>query len=329
MGSRIPWSFKHFDAMTAEEAVKLLKTYEGKAKLIAGGTDLLNLLKDRIFPAPPEAVINLKSIPGLDDIRMDNEGLKIGALAKLKDIVSSSLIKEHYPLLWEAAKSIASPQIRNMATIGGNLCQDVRCWYYRAPHLIRGRVLCKRKSGAKCAALGGDDRYHSTFGGGSEGCFAVCLSDAAIALTALGARAETSKRLIPLEEFFRSGPATALESDEVLTRLHVTTLPKGSKGTYLKFRTRKATDFATVSVAVLITLESDTCKDARIVLGGVAPIPWRDRNAENVLKGKTIDVATAELAGQLALEGARPLTMNGYKIPLAQALVKRAILACL
>jgi xanthine dehydrogenase YagS FAD-binding subunit len=329
MATKTSWSFRHFDARNMDEAVKLLRDYRGTAKVIAGGTDLLNVLKDRILPAPPEAVINLKTTPGLDGIRMDTEGLKIGALTRLKDIASSSVIKEDYALLWQAAKSIASPQIRNIATIGGNLCQDVRCWYYRAPHHIRGRIICKRKGGAKCAALGGDDRYHSIFGGGSEGCFAVCLSDTAIALTALGARVETSKRLIPLEELFSSGPASALESNEVLTRLHVTTLPEGSKGTYLKFRTRKATDFATVSVAVLLTLESETCKDARIVLGGVAPIPWRAKGAEDALKGKTIDTAKAEEAGQIALEGARPLTMNGYKIPLAQALVKRAIMACL
>lgn len=329
MPSRIGWSFKHFDASTVEEAVRLLRTYQGKAKLIAGGTDLLNVLKDRILPEPPEAVINLKTTAGLDSVTVDEENIRIGALTRLKDVVLSPLIQEEYPLLWEAARSIASPLIRNIATIGGNLCQDVRCWYYRAPHHIRGRILCKRKGGAKCAALGGDDRYHSIFGGGSEGCFAVCLSDTAIALTALGARVETSKRLIPLEELFSSRPATALESNEVLTRLHVTTLPEGSKGTYLKFRTRKATDFATVSVAVLLMLESEICKDARIVLGGVAPIPWRAKGAEDALKGKTIDAAKAEEAGQIALEGARPLSMNGYKIPLAQALVKRAIMACL
>ncbi len=329
MPSRIGWSFKHFDASTVEEAVRLLRTYQGKAKLIAGGTDLLNVLKDRILPEPPEAVINLKTTVGLDSVTVHEENVKIGALTRLKDVVLSPLIQKKYPLLWEAVRSIASPLIRNVATIGGNLCQDVRCWYYRAPHHIRGRILCKRKGGTMCAALEGDNRYHSIFGGSSEGCFAVCLSDTAIALTALGARVETSKRQIPLEELFRSGPATALESNEVLTRLHVTTPPDGSKGTYLKFRTRKATDFATVSVAVMLTLESETCKDARIVLGGVAPIPWRAKGAENALKGKTIDTAKAEKAGQIALEGARPLTVNGYKIPLTQALVKRAIMASL
>jgi xanthine dehydrogenase YagS FAD-binding subunit len=329
MATRTNWSFKHFDAQSVDETVRLLRDYGGTAKLIAGGTDLLNVLKDRILPAPPEALINLKTIQGLDSITVDGVGIKIGALARLSDIASSSLIKDNCPPLWEAANSVASPQIRNVATIGGNLCQDVRCWYYRAPHLIRGRVLCKRKGGAKCAALGGDDRYHSVFGGGSEKCFAVCLSDTAIALTALGASAETSKRLIPLEKFLGPGSTAALESDEVLIRLHVPHPPERSKGVYVKFRTRQATDFAMVSVGVSLTMESAVCRDARVVLGGVAPVPWRAQGAEDILKGKIVDGSTAEAAGQIALAGAKPLSMNAYKIPLAQALVKRAILACL
>jgi len=324
---RARWSFKHFDVKTVEEAVKLLRNYEGKAKVIAGGTDLLNVLKDRLLPTSPEDIINLKTIPDLDYIKEDADGLKIGSLARLKDIASSPLVKANYSLLAEAANSVASPQIRNMATIGGNLCQDVRCWYYRAPHLVRGRVLCVRKGGAKCFALGGDNRYHSIFGGGSEGCYAVCLSDIAIALVTLGAKAETSKRIIPLEHFFTLGSHTVLESNEVLTGLRIPVCRAGSKGAYLKFRIRKATDFAIVSVGSVLTLEGGICEDARIVLGGVAPIPWRARSAEDTLKGKAIDVAMAEAAGKAALTGAAPLTLNAYKVPLAQALVKRAILA--
>lgn len=327
MQGKTGWSFKHFDAATVEHAVKLLRDHEGKARLIAGGTDLLNVLKDRILPEPPEAVINLKTIPGLGTIRNDRDGLRIGALARLKDLASSTLVRAEYPVLWEAVISVASPQIRNMATLGGNLCQDVRCWYYRAPRLIGGRVLCRRKGGARCSALGGQDHYHSIFGS-ADGCHAVCLSDTAIALMSLGARAETSKRILPLEDFFMPGPGTALASDELLTAIQVPHCRAGSKGAYVKFRTRKATDFAMVSVAAQLVLERDRCEDARIVLGGVAPVPWRARSAEDILKGGKVDGSSAQQAGLMALTGAKPLNMNGYKIPLAQALVKRAVLAC-
>jgi xanthine dehydrogenase YagS FAD-binding subunit len=321
------FSFEYFDVATIEEAVRLLRNYEGRAKVIAGGTDLLNVLKDRVLPASPEAVINLRTIPALDYIREDADGLKIGALARLKDIASSPLVKEHYPLLGEAARSVASPQIRNMATIGGNLCQEVRCWYYRTPHLIRGRLLCARKGGTKCFALGGDNRYSSIFGGSPEGCYAVCLSDMAIALVALGAKAKTSKRIIPLDDFFTPGAGTVLEKDEVLTELQVPRRKAGTKAAYLKFRIRKAMDFAIVSVGSVIMFEGDTCKDARITLGGVAPIPWRARSAEDALWGKAVDAAVAGTAAKAAVAGAVPLSMNAYKVPLTEALVKRAILA--
>ena len=328
MASQISWSFKHFDAKTVDEAVKHLIDSEGKASLIAGGTDLLNVLKDRILPHPPEAVINLKTIPGLDTIRNDPHGLNIGALVRLRDLASSARIRDSYPVFWKAATSVASPQIRNMATIGGNLCQDVRCWYYRTPRLIRGAVVCKRKGGTKCYALGGDNRYHSIFGG-AQGCHAVCLSDLAIALICLGAQAETSKRTVPLEDFILPGVGTALDSDEVLIGIHIPPPKTGSKGAYVKFTTRKATDFAIVSVAALLMFEKKECKEARIVLGGVAPGPWRASSSEDILKEETVDASTAEEAGKMAIAGAKPLKENAYKIPLVQALVKRAILACL
>jgi NADPH-dependent glutamate synthase beta subunit-like oxidoreductase/CO/xanthine dehydrogenase FAD-binding subunit len=155
--------FKHRDAKTVEEAVELLRG--NRSKLIAGGTDLLGVLKDRVLPTYPEVLVNIKSIPGLDTIEQDEGGVKIGALAKLADIASSTLVKKEYPMLAEAAQAVAMPQIRNMGTIGGNLCQDVRCWYYRYPHEIGGRILCYLKGGKGCYALTGDNRYHSIFGG--------------------------------------------------------------------------------------------------------------------------------------------------------------------
>lgn len=157
-------SFKHINAKTIDEAVKLLKDYKGKAKLIAGGTDLLAILKDKILPDYPETIINVKTIPGLDYIKEDDQGLKIGALATLADIAESPTVKGKYKVLAEAAEAVATPQIRNMGTIGGNLSQDVRCWYYRYPHQVGGRILCYLKGGRGCYAFTGENRYHSIMG---------------------------------------------------------------------------------------------------------------------------------------------------------------------
>ncbi|UCG65237.1 MAG: FAD binding domain-containing protein [Deltaproteobacteria bacterium] len=158
-------SFNHVDAKTVTEAVKLLKKNRGRAKLIAGGTDLLSTLKDKILPAYPEAIVNIKTIPKLNHISEDGGGLKIGALAKLEEIAQSPVVKEKYKLLAEAAEAVATPQIRRMGTIGGNLCQDVRCWYYRYPHSVGGRILCYLKGGKGCYALPRESQYHSIFGG--------------------------------------------------------------------------------------------------------------------------------------------------------------------
>ena len=157
-------SFDHYDARTIQEAVKLLKNYKGKAKINAGGTDLLGALKQGSLREYPEAIINIKCISGLDAIKEDNAGLRIGALTKLGDVVNSRIVKEAYPLLADAAKSVATPLVRNMCTIGGNLAQDVRCWYYRYPQQIGGPVTCLRKGGKICNAVTGDNRYHSILG---------------------------------------------------------------------------------------------------------------------------------------------------------------------
>ena len=169
-------SFHHINAKTVNQAVKLLKNYKGKAKLIAGGTDLLGTLKDRILPDYPEAIVNIKTIPGLDYIKEDAKGLKIGALTKLMDIAKSPTVKRKNKLLAEAAEAIATPQIRNMGTIGGNLCQDVRCWYYRYPHHIGGRILCYLKGGRGCYALTGENQYNSIFGA-SRVASPTCISN--------------------------------------------------------------------------------------------------------------------------------------------------------
>ncbi|NJD60158.1 MAG: molybdopterin dehydrogenase, partial [Anaerolineae bacterium] len=193
--------FTHINATSIEEAVLLLQRYRGRANLIAGGTDLLGKLKDEVMPAYPEAIINLKSIPGLDFIHYENEMLKIGALTRLADIAAEPIIQSQYSALAQAASRTASPHLREMGTLGGNLCQDIRCWYYRSPN---NRFPCLRKSAGRCYALTGDDRYHSIFGGSvEEGCIAVHPSDTAPALIALNAQIKTSRRIIRAQNFFQ------------------------------------------------------------------------------------------------------------------------------
>ena len=319
-------SFAHVNARTVAEAVRLLKRYKGRARLNAGGTDLLGILKDRILRDYPEAVINIKTISGLDYVREDSKGLKIGALSNLAGIAKSPGVRERYGMLAEAARAVATPQIRNMATLGGNLCQDVRCWYYRYPDEIGGRILCLRKGSGYCLALTGDNRYHAILGG--KKCFAVCPSDTAIALTALGAKVKITgsdgNKIVPLHEFFQT-LGNILRLDEMITEVRIPRPPIQAKQSFHKFTLRKPVDFAIVSVASLITVEKGICSDARIVLGAVAPTPIRAAGAEKAIIGKAIDARTASEAAEAAVTGAKPLSLNAYKVEITKTLVKQAL----
>ena len=321
--------FEHHNAGSVKDAVSLLKKYKKSAVVIAGGTDLLGLLKDEALPAYPKCVINLKSIPGLDYIKEDkNKGLSIGSMVKLVDIDKSSLIRQKYKVLSEASVAVATPAIRNMGTIGGNLCQDVRCWYYRYPDQIGGRIDCARKGGDQCFAEEGDHRYHAIIG--SDGCYAVCPSDTAIALTALNSSIKVvgkgSQRTIPISDLFDTWGNT-LKPDEIITEIMVPEPSKDTKQAFLKFTTRKPVDFAVVSVAVLLEVDASHCSDARIVLGAVAPIPMRAKEAEEVLKGEKIGAEVAKAAAEAALENAEPLEKNAYKVEIAKKLIQEAILS--
>ena len=320
-------SFTHINAHSIEEAHSLLDKYKDKAVLNAGGTDLLGVLKDEILPGYPEVVINIKTISGLDSVMENDEGLKIGPLTKLSDIANSSLIKKRYPVLAEAAHSVATPQIRNAATIGGNLCQDVRCWYYRYPRHIGGPIQCLRKGNGPCLAVRGDNRYHAIMEG--KRCFAVCPSDTAVALAALDAWISVAgtegDRKIAITDFF-SPLANVLKPGEIVKEIEVPALTRLTKQRYLKFTLRKPVDFAIVSVASVVTVENGFCEDARISLGAVAPGPVRAKAAEVLLKGKQINEASAAKAAEIAMSGAKPLSMNGYKIEIAKSLIKRALL---
>lgn len=321
-------SFKHFNARSVDEALSLLRDYQGRAKLIAGGTDLLGSLKDDILPDYPEALINIKTIPGLDYIQENGEGLKIGPSAKLTEMARSPVIKKKYPVLSEAAESVATPEIRNMATLGGNLCQDTRCWYYRYPHEMGGRILCYRKGNGPCHAVKGDNRYHAIMG--AKVCFAVCPSDMAVALTALDGRLRIAgpegERDVPIKDYYNV-LGSVLQPDEVLIEIHVPQLPIPAKQNFIKFTLRKPVDFAIVNVASVILMQDGVCKDARLALGAVAPSPLRAKDAEEAIKGKTIDATTAERAAIAAVAGAKPMSMNAYKIEITKALVKKALLS--
>jgi xanthine dehydrogenase YagS FAD-binding subunit len=321
-------TFKHFNAYSVEEAVSLLGKYGEKACVIAGGTDLLGKMKDSILPTYPEALVNIKTIPGLTSISKANGTLKIGALATLSEVAHSDLVRSFAPALAQAACRTASPHLRNMGTIGGNICQDIRCWFYRNQN---NRFSCLRKKGGRCYAIKGDNRYHSIFGGSvSGGCFAVHPSDTAPALIALNAKVKTSNRLIEAADFFEVKPVktTVLKGDEIVTGIEVPEAATGTTSAFLKFALRKSIDFPIVNCAAAITRSGDKVTAARICLNAVAVVPYRAVKAEELITGKTITEALAEEAGVAALAAAKPLERNKYMVQVARVMVKRAILAC-
>ena len=304
--------FKHMQATSADQAAK--EAASGKAWVMAGGTDLLGTLKDEIFPEYPETVIDLKTIEGMDAIEEDGDALRIGALAKLSDVAENELVKTYAAALAQAAGRVASPTIRHMGTIGGNVCQMHRCWYFRVPD---DRFHCRRKGGATCPARIGDNRYHSIFGD-DNGCFAVSSHDTAPALVALGATVVTTKREVPAEEFFgaHGHRSNVLEDGEVVKEFRV---PKAEKSAFQKFALRKSIDFPVVNCAV-----AATGGETRVVLGGVHPAPWRSKEAEEaVAAGVTAD--SAAKAGEAAVSVAKPLGKNAYKVDIARTLVKRPL----
>jgi len=319
-------NFAYDDAPTTERAVELLGTVPGQAKLIAGGTDLLDELKEGIIA--PARLVNIKANTALRFIRFDaSTGLHLGALATLTELENHAALRTHYPMLAEAVRSIASPQVRNVATVAGNLCQRPRCWYYRNQTLH-----CLRKGGPICYAVLGENTYHAILGG--HDCYIVHPSDLAPALMALDAQITIAgprgRRTLPLKEFF-IGPRVdvtrenILQQNEVVEEVSVPVPPAGTRGTYLKVRQRAAADFAIVSAAVVLTMDGDRCRRASIILGGVAPIPWHTPEAEKLLTGVRITAERVRNAAEGALKPAQLLTHNAYKIPLAKNLLRRAL----
>ncbi len=325
--------FSYINAKTAVSATGLLPGgawKDANVRVIAGGTDLIDELKERLIT--PDKIVNLKTIPGLNGIKASATKIVIGSMATMADLESHAIIKAQLKVLAEAARSVAGPQIRNVGTLGGNLCQRPRCWYYRG-----SQFPCLKKGGSKCYAVDGNNKYHALFGGDPS--FIVHPSDCALALVALGAKATvlgpTGKRELLLAHtgdnpFFvlPSRNATrenVLRPNEIITEITVPVPKAGSKSGFWKLREKGSLDFALVSVAAVVTLVGGKIADARVVLGGVAPVPWRSEPAEAALRGKAPSAAVILAAAEAAVKDAKPMRDNGYKITLTKVLVKRAL----
>lgn len=322
-------AFELLNPVTLAEAAQLLPTKEGdeSARLLAGGQDLLTELMHHLVE--PDRVVNLKHVPGLDAIEWDaGGGLTIGALVTLQDLAEDERVLRELPVLAEAAESVGSPQIRAMGTIGGNLNQRPRCWYYRNEHAV-----CLKKGGTECFSYEGRNKYNAILGGGPS--YIVHPSDVAPALVALRAEvvlvSPDGERRIALEDYYTLSSEgnvlreTVLAPNEILERVVVPAPAPGMKSTYLKFQERASYDFALSAVAICLWMNGKQVKAARMVLGAVAPKPWRVKRAEALLAGRKLDADTFKAVGEEALRGAEPLSENGYKVPLTKGLITRAL----
>jgi xanthine dehydrogenase YagS FAD-binding subunit len=311
--------FRYARATSIDNALAILN--DRPALILAGGTDLLGCLRDGIYSA--DNVVSLSAVEELRGIRIAADGgVRIGALTSIADIADNDSINQRYEALAQAASVVASPQLRNQGTLGGNLCQKPRCWYYR------GDFDCLRKGGEKCFAYEGENQYHCIVGGDS--CYIVHPSDTAPALAALGAVCRASapgrSRSIAIEKLHMPPSEdprseTVLDPDEILTEVVLPPPAPGLRSSYRKVRTRGAWDFALAGVALAIVFDGDTVRSARIFLSGAAPVPWRSTAAEEAITGTTLDAATIAKAAAAAVEGAEPLAKNGYKLPLFEGLV--------
>ncbi len=293
---------------------------------LAGGTDLLTLMKEGIVE--PGGLLDIKRLPELSgEIAVDGREITIGALATLSDIEKSDAVRQHLPALAKAASVAASPQLRNMATIGGNILQRPRCWYFR-----EHEVPCWLKGGDTCFARGGENRFHAL--GDVSPCVAVHPSDLAPVLVAHGAQVQIQDREgygeIAISDFFQAPEEGrriehVLPEDAVITGLRIPMPSADVRSTYLKAMDRKVWAFALASVAVMLETRGGVVADSRIVLGGVAPVPYRATDAEHTLLGATLDEALIQEAAKAAVSKLAPLEHNGYKLPLLVGLLKTAL----
>lgn len=315
--------FSYIRVKTVKEAIDHLGG--PGTRIHGGGTDLLGCLRDEIFPA--DKLVSLQGIDTLGGIRETPDGgLRLGALATIADIADSPLVRGKYPGLSRAAREVASPQLRRQGTIGGNLCQKPRCWYYR------GEFHCLRKGGDRCFAVIGENQFHCILGGYK--CFIVHPSDPAPMLLALKAdvriEGPDGAGTAPLESFHVSprdnpGKETILGPREVVTEILIPAPEKGLKTSYRKIRTRQSWDFSIAGVALALTLDGKRVTGGRVCFSGVAPVPWRAREVEEVIHGKELTAETISQATRAAVAEARPLKKNAYKVPLLKAVLQEEL----
>lgn len=320
--------FAFVEPTSLDEVIRQLTAGGGQVCLIAGGSDLLGLLKDDVVAY--DRLVSLAGLEDLREIREEGGGLHMGALVTLAQLEYDPRLQGPYRLLAEAARSVATPEIRQQGTLGGNLCQRPRCFYYR--HAL---TPCLKKGGVDCPAIESPYQAYLSIMGG-HGCYSVHASDLAPPLMTLAAEVSlvgpSGVRTLPLEQFFIAPEhdvrrENVLAADEVLTAVTVPAAPPAWRGTYLKARERTAGDFPLVSVAVGYALDAGRIGQARLVLGGVAPVPWRSPEAEALLADQTPSPTLAARAAEAALAGAQPLAHNAFKVDIGRALVERAIMA--
>ncbi len=315
--------FSYVRPVSLQDAMNQLA--DKTARIHAGGTDLLGCLRDGVFHA--SKVVSISRLSNLHGMRKRADGgLTIGALTTLAEVASYPAVMEKYTALAQAAAAVASPQIRNQGTLGGNLCQKPRCWYYR------GEFHCLRKGGDYCYAAAGENQYHCILGG--KNCFIVHPSDTAAALVALDASLRIAgprgSRIIPVEDFYvlpekDVTKETILEPEEIVTEILLPPVSILSRSSYRKVRTRQAWDFALAGVALVLEHAEERVKQSRVVLSGAAPAPWRVRAVEKIINGSSLEDDIIKKAAWAAVSDARPLSKNGYKVPLFRGMLEEEL----
>jgi len=320
-------AINRFAYARANSIADALGTLGEACRPLAGGTDLVAMMKAGLVS--PDRLVDLKRIPGLDGVQAETDGLHIGALIRLSALLAEPAVcaQQGLACLYEALLQTASPQLRHMATLGGNLLQRPRCWYFR-----NALTHCLRKGGRQCFAFRGENKYHAILGGGP--CYIVHPSDPAVALLALDASivviGPDGTRTVPVDAFYLlpgqdAHREVALDAGELIAEVVIPAPPDGARSVYLKVAERQAWDFGLVSAAIQARVNDGKVEQVRVALGGVAPVPWRATEAEEVLKGTVLTDDVIERAAQAATAGARPLAQNGYKVGLVQGIVRQAL----